>query len=975
MPRIEDYNKGLIFTATNECIDCNKCIHECPVLKANVYVKDTDGTYAVCVDENECVICGKCIRTCVHEVRLYKDDITDFFKELNAGKKFSILVAPSFFLNYPNNHKKIMGYLRSLGVNKFYSVSFGADITTWGYIKYISENPGNTYLSQPCPAVVYLVEKHIPQIIPNIIPVQSPMMCTAIYLKKYMGLTDELVFLSPCIAKKVEIESKRGLGLISHNVTFKNLIKHIKDEGINLEDFADVQDEIEYGMGSLFPKPGGLMENVEFYQGPMLGVMRVEGEAKVFDYLKSIRKRLAKGDTRLPAIVDLLNCEKGCCYGTGVPIPEEEHLIEYETLLMRKKKFFAMKDEKQNILNLPEERFAKLCETFKSLKLEDFLCTYDTDAVVTTEKIDEEALNEVFNDMLKFEDKERNINCSACGNKTCLAMAVAIANGINMKTNCVYYLKDSLKKSINEIQTSRENSQAKSRFLARMSHEIRTPISAVLGISEIKLQDTSLSLDLEEAFAKIHSSANTLLGIVNDLLDLSKIEAGKIEISTVQYEVASLISDVVQLCLIYVGGKPIEFEIDIDESIPSHLFGDDLRIKQVMVNFLSNAFKYTDKGKVQLKVGFEETDDPEKIFVLIEIIDTGYGMNDEQIKELFLEYTRFHEKDARGVKGIGLGMPIALNLLQAMDADLKVESKVGEGTTARITLPQLRRSFTQLGKETAKNLRNFNMDFRQASKRLAFKPIPMPYGKVLIVDDVDTNIYVARGLLNLYKLQIEACDSGIAAINRIRSGEAFDIIFMDQMMPEMNGTEATAIIREMGYKNPIVALTANALVGQAEEYLRNGFDGFLSKPIQSAHLHSILCKFIKDKHEESLIGILVEQDAAPEEEDVPSMEDYLMQPEMQAQIRADFLESQEDVIRQISSAVLIHDIDTAHRLVHTLKGIASLLFEQRLVESAEAVEKVYKAGKLPEVQAIMTLEKEFAKTYERIKTEVRKGNM
>ena len=325
MLRTEDYNKGLIFTATNECIDCNKCIHDCPILKANVYVKDVDETYAVCVDENECVLCGKCISTCVHAVRLYKDDAADFFDELNAGKKFSFLVAPSFFLNYPNDHKKILGYLRSLGVNKFFSVGFGADITTWGYIKYLSEHPGNTYLSQPCPAVVYLVEKHLPQLIPNIIPVQSPMMCTAIYLKKYMGLTDELAFLSPRIAKKVEMESQRGQELVRHNVTFKSLMKHIEDGGINLDDFAEAQDEIEYGMGSLFPKPGGLMENVEYYLGPKLDVMRVEGENKVYEYLKSFRRRVEKGDKRLPDLVDLLNCEMGCCYGTGVEEPDEEY--------------------------------------------------------------------------------------------------------------------------------------------------------------------------------------------------------------------------------------------------------------------------------------------------------------------------------------------------------------------------------------------------------------------------------------------------------------------------------------------------------------------------------------------------------------------------------------------------------------------------------------------------------------------------
>ena len=967
MPKLEDYNKGLIYTATNGCIDCNKCIHDCPILKSNVYVKDEGDTYAVCVDEKECVLCGKCISTCVHEVRQYRDDFGLFFDGLKSGKKYSFLVAPSFFLNYPKSHKKIMGYLKSLGVNKFFSVGFGADITTWGYIKFLTENTEKTYIAQPCPVVVELIEKHIPDLIQNIIPVQSPMMCTAIYLKKYMGLTDELAFLSPCIAKKVEIGSKRGKGLVSCNVTFRSLIMHLESEGINLDDYSDVSDEIEYGMGSLFPKPGGLMENIEFYLGPKLDVVRAEGEKKIFEQLKSFDKRQKKGDKKLPSLYDLLNCEKGCCFGTGMLKKEDTgDSIEYETLKLRRKKYLAVQENTHFSQNLPGERLKKLNEAFSELDIADFLCRYDEDAKVENREPDAETINEIFVDMLKFDEKDRSIDCSACGNESCLEMAKAIAYGINHKGNCVYYLRDSLSKSILEIKASKENSQAKSRFLARMSHEIRTPITAVLGISEIKLQETSLPLDVEEAFAKIYSSANTLLGIVNDLLDLSKIEAGKMELAEVEYEIASLVSDVVQLCLIYIGGKPIEFDVDVDEDIPAHLVGDDLRIKQVIVNFLSNAFKYTARGNVRLKIWHEEGEN-DQVKVHIKISDTGYGMTGEQLNELFNEYARFHEKEARGVKGIGLGMPIALNLLQVMDGDLKVESELGKGTCAFITIPQKKGKDVRLGKETSNNLKNFDLDVRSATKRLSFKPVPMPYGRVLIVDDIDTNIYVARGLMNLYKLQIESCDSGITAINLIKKGEVYDIIFMDQMMPEMNGTEATKVIRGMGYKNPIVALTANALVGQAEEYLRNGFDGFLSKPIQSVHLNGVLTKYIKDKYEMENPDKVQEMESASDGEDVPSMEEYLMQPEMQLQIREDFLESQADVIRQISSAVLIHDIETAHRLVHTLKGISALLFEDKLTRACETVEKVYKAGKLPEVNAIMTLEKEFAKTYEKIK--------
>ena len=973
MPKLEDYNSGLVYTSTSGCIDCNKCIHDCPILKSNVYVNVKDDTYAVCVDEKECVICGKCISTCVHEVRQYKDDCELFLDGLLMGKKYTLLVAPSFFLNYPTNHKKIMGYLKSLGVNKFFSVGFGADIATWGYIGFLTGNKGKTYVSQPCPVVVELVEKHVPELIPNIIPVQSPMMCTAIYLKKYLGITDELAFLGPCIAKKIEIGSKRGKGLIGCNITYKNLLAHIETSGVNIDEYDEVSDEIGYGMGSLFPKPGGLMENMEFYLGPVMDVIRAEGEKKIFEVLKSLSKRQKKGDPRLPALYDLLNCEMGCSFGTGVvKSGDSEDSIGYETLKLRQRKYLTAQENTHFSKNLPGERLKALNKTFRELDINDFLCGYDTDAKLETSLLDDETINEIFNDMLKPGEKERNIDCSACGNPSCLEMAKAIGYGINFKSNCVYYLRDSLSKSIEEIKASKENSQAKSRFLARMSHEIRTPITAVLGISEIKLQDTNLPLDIEEAFAKIYSSANTLLGIVNDLLDLSKIEAGKMELVEDEYDISSLIGDVVQLCLIYIGGKHIEFTIDVNENMPAFLVGDDLRIKQVMVNFLSNAFKYTSKGSVRLEVTHEETDIADTVEIHIKIHDTGYGMSKEQVDELFDEYARFHEKEARGERGFGLGMPIALNLLQVMEGKLAIDSEVGKGTCAHVIIPQKKGKDVRLGKETALNLGNFNSDMRSTSKRLTFKPSPMPYGRVLVVDDVDTNIYVARGLLNLYKLQIESCESGVAAVNLVKKGEVYDIIFMDQMMPEMNGTEATKLIRGMGYKNPIVALTANALVGQAEEYLRNGFDGFLSKPIQSAHLNGILTKYIKEKYEKENPGTISETVHPSGEEEAPSMEEYLMQPEMQAQIREDFLESQSDFIRQVSSAALIHDIETAHRLVHTLKGIAMLLFEEKLTNACEVVEKVYKAGKLPEVYAITNLEKEFAKTYEKIMDEHQK---
>jgi len=492
-----------------------------------------------------------------------------------------------------------------------------------------------------------------------------------------------------------------------------------------------------------------------------------------------------------------------------------------------------------------------------------------------------------------------------------------------------------------QLQIAQNASEAKSRFLAKMSHEIRTPITAVLGISEIQLQNSALPLATEEAFAKIYSSANTLLGIVNDILDLSKIEAGKMDLINSQYEVASLLSDVIQLNMVYLSSKQISFDIDVDENIPTHLIGDELRIRQVLNNLLSNAFKYTEKGTVELKVHLKDGNCQDGYTdVVIAVRDTGRGMNKEQLKALFDEYSRFHEKEARFEPGTGLGMSITSNLLHLMGGTIDVDSEVGKGTTVTVVLPQRIASSQPLGAEQARNFKNFTPDTYSAEKRLSFAPEPMPYGRVLIVDDIDANIYVAKGLMKLYHLRIDTCTSGPAAIEKVRQGEVYDIIFMDQMMPEMDGMEAVAIIRQMNYNFPIVALTANTLVGQAELFFQSGFDGFLSKPIQTVRLNAMMHKFVKDRHPEAASA------------GTGSMENYfdgdLESSRIYDKVRRDFLRSQKNTMRDISSAVAASDLKTAHRLAHSLKGLAGLIDEKGLFSIAEKAEAAFNEGAIPE---------------------------
>ncbi|MDR2559996.1 MAG: response regulator [Oscillospiraceae bacterium] len=392
-------------------------------------------------------------------------------------------------------------------------------------------------------------------------------------------------------------------------------------------------------------------------------------------------------------------------------------------------------------------------------------------------------------------------------------------------------------------------SKTKSLFLANMSHEIRTPMNAILGIAEVFMQNETITGETKEGLRRILSSCNLLMGIINDILDLSKIEAGKLDIIPVKYDAASLINDSIHLNIMRLDEKIIEFKVEIDGNIPANLYGDELRIKQILNNLLSNAFKYTDAGKVTLSVSSEPSSAAEQETILIfNVRDTGCGMTEEQLDKLFDEYSRFNQETNYTVEGTGLGLAITQRLVNLMNGEIHVESEPGVGSLFTLRLPQGMVNSVTLGHEAAKNLENFydlcNPAFNNNSQIIRE---PMPYGSVLIVDDVETNLYVARMLMNPYKLQIETAMSGFAAIDKINSGKVYDIVFMDHMMPKMNGMETTKRLRDSGYEGAIVALTANALAGQESLFLQSGFDSFISKPIDIRKLNSVLNKLIRDK--------------------------------------------------------------------------------------------------------------------------------
>ena len=395
------------------------------------------------------------------------------------------------------------------------------------------------------------------------------------------------------------------------------------------------------------------------------------------------------------------------------------------------------------------------------------------------------------------------------------------------------------------LQEAKTASVAKSSFLANMSHEIRTPMNAILGIAEIELQDNALKPKTKESLEKIHHSGGLLLGIINEILDLSKIEAGKLELVPGEYKIASMINDTVTLNMMRIGSKPIEFVLSVDENTPSSLYGDELRIKQILNNLLSNSFKYTKRGVVKLAVSCETGN--AGVMLILTVSDTGMGMSEEQVAKLFDEYSRFNMEANRTTEGTGLGMSITKNLIRMMNGDIHVKSEVNWGSIFTVRIPQMSTGSGVLGRELAKSLEQFQSSGEKQMTRSQVAFEPMPYGKVLVVDDVESNLYVAKGLMSPYGLAIETVPSGFEAIDKIKDGNVYDIVFMDHMMPEMDGIETTKKMRSMGYTQPVVALTANAVVGQSEVFLENGFDGFISKPIDVRQLNTVLKKLVRDK--------------------------------------------------------------------------------------------------------------------------------
>ena len=489
--------REIIYTVTEKCVGCNKCIRNCPIIGANIaYV--ADGENRVRVNQERCIRCGACLDACSHEARQYVDDTEAFFRDLKAGKKISVVAAPAARVNF-ESHGKLIGFLKASGVNLVYDVSFGADITTWAYLKAIREKGLTSVIAQPCPAIVNYIEKFQPELLANLAPVHSPTLCTAIFLNKYAKTADRVAFLSPCIGKIDEFTDTNTNGFVSYNVTYGKLAEYMKTKGVHLADYDEADfDDIGCWLGCVYSRPGGLRENVETLV-PGAWVRQIEGQHHAYPYLREYGKRV-QGKKPVPLLVDILNCANGCNRGTAtlkhVSVDDADATLNALKVLKLEEKAGPFKKKSAELFSMFDAK----------LDLRDFIRPYKNRKLLLAEPTRDE-LEAIYRGLHKYTDDSRKINCSACGYDTCGDMAKAIHNGVNSNINCIDFNR-------HEISLEGESIKEKTKEIDELSAYTASIVSVLDEVS-------ALNLDVEVAgayggeFVKIKESINRILDTLN----------------------------------------------------------------------------------------------------------------------------------------------------------------------------------------------------------------------------------------------------------------------------------------------------------------------------------------------------------------------------------------------------------------------------------------------------------------------------
>ena len=541
--------RKLILNDEATCVGCNRCVRVCPIEGASV-TYESNGQIKVRINNERCIACGACIWSCKHGVRDYEDDTERFLNDLQNGVSISMFAAPAYRVGGIDGDR-VLAWLKRLGVKKIYDVSLGADICTWAHIRYIQKMKPKSIITQPCPAIVNYILLHEHDLIKYLSPVHSPMLCTAVYMKKYSQVNDKIAAISPCIAKAHEFEDT---GYITYNVTLKKLYEYIRNHNIQLPSGSFRFDHEEAALGRLYSMPGGLKENVEFYLGKQLRIDQAEGPEVVYKALRQFAKQQGRD---LPDIFDVLNCPEGCNIGTGTL--HESSRFEVSAVMDKNRKALFSEYDREECENL-YDRYDDI------LNLNDFIRQY-TPKHIQQYTVSEAQIEKAFVELDKLTEEKRNFDCMACGSDSCYNMARKVALGLDIPNNCIQEEKAIIKadhaKIIDLSKANYENIVKILDDMSKIKNLSDEIVSSVKNVDEAIEQYSNMSRDI--------SSISRTINILAINASIEAARAGTLgkSFAVVAQEVKTLAvksGDTVSQTDI-ISKKAIESVSDIDDKI------------------------------------------------------------------------------------------------------------------------------------------------------------------------------------------------------------------------------------------------------------------------------------------------------------------------------------------------------------------------------------------------------------------------